>query len=56
MSEPTTTGPRFVVQELGPLDFIVYDTVTGLSYDPRFTRRAAQQDADRRNAQASSSH
>lgn len=43
------SNPRFVVQESGPRDFWVYDTVSHLSYDPRFTRRAAQEDADRRN-------
>lgn len=44
--------PRFVVQEFGPRDFCVYDHVTGLSYDPRFTRKAAQEAADRRNRRA----
>lgn len=47
----TDSSPRFVVQEHGPRDFWVYDTVSHLSYDPRFTRRAAQEDADRRNAE-----
>lgn len=42
--------PRFTVQEIGPRDFYVYDSVTCLSYDPRFTREAAQAAADRRNA------
>ncbi|MGW2384379.1 hypothetical protein [Streptomyces sp. NPDC001658] len=50
MDHQTGETPRFEVQELGPLDFVVYDTVTGLSYDPRFTSRAAQEAADRRNA------
>lgn len=44
-------NPRYVVNEHGPRDFSVYDTVSHLSYDPRFTRRAAQGDADRRNAE-----
>jgi hypothetical protein len=39
-----------VVQEFGPRDFAVYDTHTCLSYDPRFTRKAAQEAADRRNS------
>lgn len=45
------SSPRFVVQEFGPRYFAVYDTVTCLSYDPRFTRRVAQEAADRRNSQ-----
>jgi hypothetical protein len=48
VTEPLPS-PRFVVQEFGPRDFAVYDTVTGLSYDSRFTRRGAQEAADRRN-------
>ena len=48
---PTDEGqPRFTVQELGPRDFYVYDRVSCLSYDPRFTRKGAQEAADRRNA------
>lgn len=43
-------SPRFVVQEFGPRDFAVYDTVTCLSHDSRFTRKAAQEAADRRNS------
>ena len=43
--------PRFVVQEFGPKDFCVYDRVTGLSRYPCFTRRGAQQIADRKNAE-----
>lgn len=54
MADQTAAGPRFVVQEFGPRDFAVYDTVTCLSYDPRFTRKAAQQAADRRNATTAS--
>ncbi|WP_157865022.1 hypothetical protein [Streptomyces prasinopilosus] len=50
MTAPTESAPRFVVQESGPRDFYVYDTVSHLSYDPRFTRKAAQEAADRRNA------
>lgn len=42
--------PRFEVRELGPRCFVVDDTVTCLSYDMRFTRKAAQENADRRNA------
>lgn len=45
-----TSGPRFVVRELGPRCFVVDDTVTGFSYDMRFTRKAAQEAADRRAA------
>lgn len=44
--------PRFVVDEYGPRDFAVRDTVSQLSYDIRFTRKAAQEAADRRNAPA----
>ncbi|WP_333742678.1 hypothetical protein [Streptomyces ardesiacus] len=43
--------PRFVVQELGPKDFCVFDTATGLSRYPCFTRRGAQEIADRKNAE-----
>lgn len=49
MSAPTQ--PRFVVQELGPKDFCVFDTATGLSRYPCFTRRGAQKIADRKNAE-----
>lgn len=45
-----TASPRFVVRELGPRCFVVDDTVSYLSYDMRFTRKAAQEAADRRNA------
>ena len=45
------THPRFVVQELGPKDFCVFDTATGLSRHPCFTRRGAQKIADRKNAE-----
>ncbi|MFG3127369.1 hypothetical protein ACGFZU_06665 [Streptomyces tendae] len=48
MSAPSQ--PRFVVQELGPKDFCVYDNKTGLSSYPCFTRRGAQTIADRKNA------
>ncbi|MET9445008.1 hypothetical protein [Streptomyces sp. NPDC006610] len=44
--------PRFVVQEFGPRNFAVYDIVSGFNYDLRFTRKAAQKAADRRNARA----
>jgi len=40
---------RFIVRELGPRCFVVDDTATALSYDMRFTRKAAQEAADRRN-------
>jgi hypothetical protein len=49
MADQHATDPRFVVQEFGPRDFAVNDTASGISYDPRFTRKAAQEDADRRN-------
>lgn len=55
MADQSTAAPRFVVQEFGPRDFAVYDTVTCLSYDPRFTRKAAEQAADRRNSKSASS-
>lgn len=47
-SRPAPT--RFIVEEFGPRDFAVLDTATQISYDPRFTRKAAQDAADRRNA------
>ncbi len=47
---PRPPAARFQVQEFGPRDFWVYDTKTCLSYDPRFTRKAAQEAADHRNA------
>lgn len=43
-------SPRFVVDEFGPRDFAVRDTVSQLSYDICFTRKAAQDAANRRNA------
>ncbi|MER6540111.1 hypothetical protein ABT215_41375 [Streptomyces sp900105755] len=46
----TDEQPRFTVQQLGPRDFYVYDSVTCLSYDPRFTRAGAQVAANYRNA------
>jgi hypothetical protein len=48
--DPSRTKPRFVVDELGPRDFAVRDTVTEISYDPRFTRKAAQEAADWHNS------
>jgi len=48
-------GKRFVVRELGPRCFVVDDTTTGLSYDMRFTRKVAQEAADRRNARQETS-
>lgn len=44
-----TDLPRYMVRELGPRCFVVDDTVTAMSYDMRFTRKAAQEAADRRN-------
>lgn len=44
-------GLRYTVRELGPLSFAVHDNVSQLDYDPCFTRRAAQNEADRRNAE-----
>lgn len=48
-----TAAPRFVVRKLGPRCFVVDDTASCLSYDMRFTRRAAQEAADRRNGRTS---
>lgn len=45
-------GPRFIVEEFGPRDYAVRDTATQRNYDARFTRKAAQEAADRRNAAA----
>lgn len=52
MNESTRGTPvlRFVVRELGPRCFVVEDTATTFSYDIRFTKKAAQEAADRRNA------
>jgi hypothetical protein len=47
---PVTASPRFVMDEFGPRDFAVRDTVSQLSYDMRFTRKAAQEAADWRNS------
>jgi len=44
------TSPRFEVHEHGSRDFSVHDNVSQLDYDFRFTRKAAQEAADRRNA------
>lgn len=49
MTAKTQTVIRFLVRELGPRCFVVDDTATGISYDMRFTRRVAQEAADRRN-------
>ena len=50
MTTAATSAPRFAVRQLGPRCFVVDDSVTALSYDMRFTRKAAQDAADRRNA------
>jgi hypothetical protein len=42
--------PRYVVEKHGPGSFYVFDTATGLSRHPSFTRRGAQKIADRKNA------
>ena len=43
-------SPRFEVHEHGPRNFSVHDNVSQLDFDFRFTRKAAQEAADRRNA------
>ncbi|MGW0920105.1 hypothetical protein ACWD3J_13945 [Streptomyces sp. NPDC002755] len=43
--------PRFVVEKHGPGSFFVFDTATGLSRYPSFTRRGAQKVADQKNAE-----
>ncbi|WP_159107497.1 hypothetical protein [Streptomyces rubrogriseus] len=43
--------PRFVVEKHGPGAYYVFDTATGVSRHPSFTRRAAQKIADRKNAE-----
>ncbi|CAM5389846.1 hypothetical protein STENM36S_06377 [Streptomyces tendae] len=45
------TQPRFVVEKHGPGSFYVFDTASGLSRHPSFTRRGAQKIADRKNAE-----
>jgi hypothetical protein len=52
-AEQAVTEARFVVRELGPRCFVVDDTAGYLSYDMRFTRKAAQESADWRNAASS---
>lgn len=47
-----TASPRFEVHEHGPCDFSVHDNVSQLDYDFRFTRKFAQEAADRRNTTA----
>ncbi|MDH6610291.1 hypothetical protein M2164_005926 [Streptomyces sp. SAI-208] len=46
----TPSRQRFVVEKLGPGSYYVFDTATGLSRHPSFTRRGAQKIADRKNA------
>jgi len=48
MSAPSQ--PRHVVEKHGPGSYYVFDTATGLSRHPSFTRRGAQKIADRKNA------
>ncbi|MEU0589969.1 MULTISPECIES: hypothetical protein [Streptomyces] len=43
--------PRFVVEKHGPGAYYVFDTTTGVSRYPSFTRRGAQKIADRKNAE-----
>lgn len=49
MNTTPDPAPRFVVRQLGPRCFVVDDTASYLSYDMRFTRKFAQEAADRRN-------
>lgn len=42
---------RFVVEKHGPRSFYVFDTTTGVSRYPCFTRRGAQKIADRKNVE-----
>ena len=44
------SGQRFVVEQHGPGAYYVYDTATGVSRHPSFTRRGAQKIADRKTA------
>ena len=46
----TPSSQRFVVERHGPGSYYVFDTATGLSRHPSFTRRGAQKIADRKNA------
>lgn len=47
----STTQPRFVVEKHGPGAYYVFDTATGVTRHPCFTRRGAQKIADRKNAE-----
>lgn len=49
MSAPNQ--PRFVVEKHGRASYYVFDTATGVTRHPSFTRRAAQKIADRKNAE-----
>ncbi|MFJ9420703.1 hypothetical protein [Streptomyces sp. NPDC101249] len=46
----TSEQSRFSVEKHGPGSFRVFDTKTGVSRHPSFTRRGAQKIADRENA------
>jgi len=43
--------PRFVVERHGRGSFYVFDTATGISRYPSFTRRGAQKIAAQKNAE-----
>lgn len=45
------TSPRFVVEKHGPCNFYVFDSETGVSCYPCFTRRGARKVADRKNVE-----
>ncbi|MEU1043944.1 hypothetical protein ABZ400_02155 [Streptomyces sp. NPDC005897] len=49
MSAPSQ--PRFVVEKHGPGAYYVFDTISGVSRHPSFTRRGAEKTADRKNAE-----
>ncbi|MFL3869230.1 hypothetical protein LT966_21765 [Streptomyces griseobrunneus] len=51
MTSKSSEQPRFAVEEHGRRSFYVFDTATGLSRYPSFTRRGAQKTADRKNAE-----
>jgi hypothetical protein len=50
MNRQTPSNSRFTVRELGPRDFVIHDNVSQLDYGFFFTRKFAQEAADRRNS------
>lgn len=51
MTDKSSGQPCFVVEKHGRCSFYVFDSATGMSRYPSFTRRGAQKIADRKNAE-----